>query len=57
MPKPESQMPENQVALDPRLEKCTRRYFSTEYELKIVAEADQCAHGELGPLLRRENFL
>ncbi|MBI53262.1 MAG: hypothetical protein CL551_02635 [Alcanivorax sp.] len=56
MPKPESQLPENQVSPDPRLEKRTRRHFSTEYKLRILAEADQCAHGELGQLLRRENL-
>ena len=56
MPKPESQLPENQVTPDAQLEKRTRRRFSTEYKLKILAEADQCVHGELGQLLRRENL-
>ena len=56
MPKPESQLPENQVTPDAQLEKRTRRRFSTAYKLKILAEADQCAHGELGQLLRRENL-
>lgn len=56
MPKPESQLPENQVIPDAQLEKKTRRRFSTEYKLRILAEADQCAHGELGELLRRENL-
>lgn len=56
MPKPESQLPESQVTPDAQLEKRTRRKFSTEYKLRILAEADQCAHGELGELLRRENL-
>lgn len=56
MPKPESQVPENQVTPDAQLEKRTRRHFSTEYKLRILAGADQCAHGELGRLLRRENL-
>ncbi|SOB76813.1 Transposase [Marinobacter sp. LV10R510-11A] len=56
MPKPESQMPENQVRPDAQLEKRTRRHFSTKYKLKILAAANQCAYGELGQLLRRENL-
>ncbi len=34
--------------------KPTRRRFSAEYKRRIVAEAGQCQHGELGALLRRE---
>lgn len=30
--------------------------FSTEYKLQILAEADRCARGELGELLRREKL-
>jgi transposase-like protein len=30
--------------------------FSTQYKLQILAEADQCARGELGALLRREKL-
>ena len=56
MPKPETQISDNQVRPDGRLEKRTRRRFSTEYKLRVLAEADQCAHGELGQLLRRENL-
>lgn len=56
MPKPQSELPENQVTPSPELEKRTRRRFSTEYKLRIIAEADQCAHGELGVLLRREGL-
>lgn len=56
MPKPPSDMPENQVTPNPNLEKRTRRRFTTEYNLKILAEADACEHGEVGKLLRRENL-
>src|SRR5680860_1669318 len=56
MPKPELQIPDNHILPDTHLEKRTRRRFSTKYKLRILAEADQCAHGELGPLLRRENL-
>ncbi len=33
-----------------------RRRFSAEYKRRIVAEAEQCQHGELGSLLRREGL-
>lgn len=33
-----------------------RRRFSAEYKRCIVAEAEQCQHGELGSLLRREGL-
>jgi transposase-like protein len=57
MPKPyTSPLPDNHVEPDPVLEKRTRRTFSAEYKLRIVAQADQCAHGELGALLRREKL-
>ena len=56
MPKPASSLPENQVTPAPELEKRTRRWFSTEYKLRIIAEADQCPHGKLGALLRREGL-
>jgi len=57
MPKPVvSSMPATQVVPDPMLEKRTRRQFSTEYKLRIIAQADQCRRGELGALLRRENL-
>jgi len=57
MPKPiVSSMPDTQVVPDPMLEKRTRRQFSTEYKLRIIAQADQCRRGELGTLLRRENL-
>lgn len=33
-----------------------RRNFSVDYKRRMVAEADQCQHGELGALLRREGL-
>lgn len=56
MPKRSSDLPEGQVTPKPELEKRTRRIFSTEYKLRIIAEADACQHGELGALLRREKL-
>jgi len=56
MPKPQSELPNNQVTANPDLEKRTRRRFSTEYKLRILTEADACQHGELGGLLRREKL-
>ena len=57
MPKPvASSLPDSQVVPEPMLEKRTRRRFSTEYKLRIIAQADQCQHGELGALLRREHL-
>ena len=57
MPKPiAGSLPDTQVAPEPMLEKRTRRHFSTEYKLRIIAQADQCQRGELGALLRREHL-
>lgn len=57
MPKPVvSSMPDTQVVPDPMIEKRARRQFSTEYKLRIIAQADQCRRGEVGALLRRENL-
>ncbi|MDN6337071.1 transposase [Halomonas piscis] len=56
MPKPPTELPDHQVTPNPKLEKRTRRQFSTEYKLRILAEADACQHGELGELLRREKL-
>ena len=57
MPKPiNPALPDTQVVPDPMLEKRTRRQFSTEYKLRIIAHAEQCRRGELGALLRRENL-
>ena len=57
MPKPAVHaLPDTQVVPDPMLEKRTRRQFSTEYKLRIIAQAEQCQRGELGALLRREHL-
>lgn len=56
MPKGPSELPEAKVEPLPELERRTRRRFSTEYKLKIIAKADACRHGELGELLRREKL-
>jgi len=56
MPKPESELPENQVTPEPALEKRTRRQFTPDYKLRIITEADACKHGELGSMLRREKL-
>jgi transposase len=56
MPKPPSDVPNSQVTPLPALEKRTRRRFSTAEKLRILDEADGCARGELGALLRREKL-
>ncbi len=56
MPKPPSDLPDHDVIPNPKLEKPTRRRFSTEYKLRILAEADACQHGERGELTRRERL-
>jgi transposase-like protein len=56
MPKPPSHLPDPEVTPTPALEKRTRRVHSTEYKLQVLAEADRCARGELGALLRREKL-
>jgi transposase len=57
MPKPDnSSLPQTQVTPDSVLEKRSDRRFNTEYKLRMIAEADQCKHGELGALLRRERL-
>ena len=56
MPKSASELPENQVTPEPSLEKRSRRLFTPEYKLRIIAQADACKHGELGALLRREKL-
>ncbi len=56
MPKSASALPTTQVTPDPSLEKRTRRRFTADYKLHILAEADTCKHGELGALLRREQL-
>ena len=48
---------ENGKYADPEVRpRVTRRRFSAEYKHRIVEEADQCRHGELGALLRREGL-
>jgi len=56
MPKSQSESRRTEVTPEPALEKRTRRQFSTEYKLRIIAEAEACQHGELGVLLRREKL-
>ena len=56
MPKPPSAPHSIQVTPEPALEKRTRRQFTPEYKLRILAEADACQHGELGAILRREKL-
>lgn len=57
MPKPVADdLPDSKVTPDPKLEKRGRREFPPEYKLRIIALADTCAHGELGPLLRKEGL-
>lgn len=56
MPKSISELPESQVTPDPVIEKRTRRQFTRDYKLRIIAEADACKRGELGALLRREKL-
>jgi len=56
MPKPPSELPESQVTPEPALEKRTRRQFTPDYKLRIIAEADACQYGELGAMLRREKL-
>lgn len=51
MPKSSSTI-ETNVKPNPTLEKRTRRTFTADYKLKVIAQADACQHGELGPLLR-----
>lgn len=56
MPKTRSDLTNTQVTPDPVLEKRTRRQFTPDYKLRIIAQADACKHGELGALLRREKL-
>ena len=56
MPKAPSELPESQVSPDPKRERRTRRHFSAEYKLQIIAETDQCRRGEVGKMLRREGL-
>ena len=55
MPKPATII-DPKVKPNPALEKRTRRVFTTDYKLSILRQADDCQHGELGKLLRREKL-
>ena len=44
------------VASDEVVARPTRRRFSATYKLRILQEADRCAPGEVGALLRREGL-
>lgn len=52
MPKPT----DTQILPEPSLEKRSRRRFSDEYKLRVIARADACQYGELGELLRSEGL-
>ena len=56
MPKQPTELPPSEVVPDARLERRSRRVFSSKYKLKILSEAIQCKRGELGPLLRQESL-
>ena len=56
MSKLNSALPEQQVHPEPAFEKRSRRTFSADYKLKIIQQAENCLHGELGELLRRERL-
>lgn len=57
MPKPTSDLPNNQILPDPAYERRRYRSFSVEDKKRILAEADAChERGELGALLRREGI-
>lgn len=43
--------PDPEVVVGP-----TRRQFSREYKLRILAEVEQCQRGEIGAVLRREGL-
>lgn len=56
MPKAPSEQQDQQVIPDASLEKRSRRAFSVEFKMRVIAAADACHHGELGALLRREKL-
>lgn len=51
-----AELPDNKLTANPNLKKRTPRYFPPEYNMRILAQADACRHGELGKLLRREKL-
>lgn len=46
-----TQPPDPEVVVGP-----SRRQFSREYKLRILAEVEQCQWGEIGAVLRREGL-
>lgn len=46
----------SEVIPAPSRERRTRRRFATEYKRQIVEQVDQCKHGEIGEVLRREGL-
>lgn len=56
MPKPSAVLPNPEIKPEPKVEKRTRRKFTVKYKLDILRQADACAYGELGALLRREKL-
>lgn len=53
----ETELAASPPAPDPEVvAKPTSRRFTAEYKARILAEADQCRHGELGALCRREGL-
>ena len=46
----------NEVLTEPKLERRTRRRFSTAEKQRLLAEADALAHGEQGAWLRRNGL-
>lgn len=56
MPKPTAERQRTEITPSPALERRTRRNFTTEYKLRILAEADACEHGGIGAMLRREHL-
>lgn len=47
----QAQPPDPEVVVGP-----SRRQFSREYKLRILAEVEQCQRGEIGAVLRREGL-
>lgn len=56
MPKNVTPLPSSEVKPEPSLERRSRRTFTAEFKLKIIQQADQCKHGELGALLRKHHL-
>lgn len=52
-----AELPESKVVPDPKLEKRQKRVLTLKHRFKILAQADNCKHDELGALLRYEGFI